>query len=156
MVGWHHQLKEHDFEQAPGDGKRTAQPDVLQHMGSQRVRHDQVAGQQPTQVNVSLLGSAFHFRLDLLCWASLLRDILQTSCSIMFFFCDNHTFFYMLHLRFFWCDDSFQIKMPFYVALWILSTTSWKWIGINLPYSKVYSVLNDMVTRVLDRGAEFL
>ena len=40
MVGWHHRLKEHDFEQAPGDGKRTAQPDVLQHMGSQRVRRD--------------------------------------------------------------------------------------------------------------------
>ena len=39
MVGWHHQLDGHEFEQALGvvtDGG----PGVLQPMGSQRVRHD--------------------------------------------------------------------------------------------------------------------
>ena len=38
MVGWHHQLDEHESEQASrvGDGK----PGVLQSMGSQRVRHN--------------------------------------------------------------------------------------------------------------------
>ena len=36
MVGWHHQLSGHEFEQAPGD----AQTGVLQPMRSQRVRHD--------------------------------------------------------------------------------------------------------------------
>jgi len=35
-VGWHHQLNEHEFEQAPGGGKMTGKPGVLQSMGSQR------------------------------------------------------------------------------------------------------------------------
>ena len=43
MVGWHHQLDGHEFEQAlgVGDGK----PGVLQSMGSQRVRHNCVTEQ---------------------------------------------------------------------------------------------------------------
>ena len=36
MVGWHHQLDGHEFEQALGIGK----PGVLQSMGSQRIGHD--------------------------------------------------------------------------------------------------------------------
>ena len=40
MVGWHHWLNGHEFEQAPGDGE--GKPGVLQSMGSQRVRHDWV------------------------------------------------------------------------------------------------------------------
>ena len=40
MVGWHHQLNGHEFEQAPGVGVWTRKPGVLQSMGSQRVRHD--------------------------------------------------------------------------------------------------------------------
>ena len=37
MVGWHHRLNGHEFEQALGvrEGQGT-----LQSMGSQRVRHD--------------------------------------------------------------------------------------------------------------------
>ena len=37
MVGWHHQLDGHKFEQAPavGDGQGS-----LRSMGSQRVRHN--------------------------------------------------------------------------------------------------------------------
>ena len=38
MVGWHHQLDGHEFEQTPEDGE--GKPGVLQSMGSQRVRHD--------------------------------------------------------------------------------------------------------------------
>ena len=38
MVGWHHQLNGHGFEQALGVGE--GQPVVLQSMGSQRVGHD--------------------------------------------------------------------------------------------------------------------
>ena len=38
MVGWHHRLKRHEFEQAPGLGD--GQGCMLQSMGSQRVRHD--------------------------------------------------------------------------------------------------------------------
>ena len=41
MVGWHHRLNGHEFEQAPTDSGRwrTGKPDVLQSMGSQRVIH---------------------------------------------------------------------------------------------------------------------
>ena len=39
VVGWHHQLDAHEFEQAPGVGD-AQESDVLQSMGSQRVRHD--------------------------------------------------------------------------------------------------------------------
>ena len=40
MVGWHHQLNGHEFEQTPGNSEVTGEPGVLQSMGSQRVRHD--------------------------------------------------------------------------------------------------------------------
>ena len=40
MIGWHHQLDGHEFEQAPGDGERTGKPGVLQFMGLQRVTYD--------------------------------------------------------------------------------------------------------------------
>ena len=34
MVGWHHRLNAHQFEQTPGDGEGwTGKPDVLQSMG---------------------------------------------------------------------------------------------------------------------------
>ena len=39
MVGWHHRLNGHEFEQTPEDG-RTGKTGVLQSMGPQRVRHD--------------------------------------------------------------------------------------------------------------------
>ena len=40
MVGWHHRLDEHEFEQVPGVGRWTGKPGVLQSMGLQRVGHD--------------------------------------------------------------------------------------------------------------------
>jgi len=43
MVGWHHRLSRHEFEQAPG---RTGKPGVLQSMGLQRVAHNWVTEQQ--------------------------------------------------------------------------------------------------------------
>ena len=36
MVGWHHQLNGHEFEQAPG----VVEHSVLRSTGLQRVRHD--------------------------------------------------------------------------------------------------------------------
>ena len=39
MVGWHHQLNGHKFEQTLGV-MRTGKPGVLQSMVSQRVGHD--------------------------------------------------------------------------------------------------------------------
>ena len=44
MVGWHHLLGGHEFEQAPGDGE--GKPGVLQSMGSQRAGHDSATEQQ--------------------------------------------------------------------------------------------------------------
>ena len=43
MVGWHHRLNGHEFEQTPGDGGK---PGVLQFMGLQRVGHNFVTEQQ--------------------------------------------------------------------------------------------------------------
>ena len=40
MVGWHHQLKGHKFEQTPGDREGQGGTGVLQSMGSQRVGHN--------------------------------------------------------------------------------------------------------------------
>ena len=37
MVGWHHHLNRHEFEQAPGD-RSTGEPGVLQSMKLQKVR----------------------------------------------------------------------------------------------------------------------
>ena len=40
MVGWHHRLNEHEFEQTLGDGEGQGSMGVLQSMGWQIVRHD--------------------------------------------------------------------------------------------------------------------
>ena len=47
MVGWHHQLSEHEFEQTPGDGE--GQDCLLQSMGFQRIGHDLVTEQRQTE-----------------------------------------------------------------------------------------------------------
>ena len=46
MVGWHHWLVGHEFEQAPGDTGRTEKPGMLPSMESQKARHDWVAKKQ--------------------------------------------------------------------------------------------------------------
>ena len=46
VVGWHHRLDGHEFEQAPGVGDGQGSLALLQSMGSQRVRHD-----LPTELN---------------------------------------------------------------------------------------------------------
>ena len=41
MIGWHHRLDGHEFEQAPGIGDGwTGKPGVLQSMDSQRAGHN--------------------------------------------------------------------------------------------------------------------
>ena len=40
MVGWHHRLDGHEFEQAPGDDDGQGGPACCGPRGSQRVRHD--------------------------------------------------------------------------------------------------------------------
>ena len=39
MVGWHHQLNGHEFEQTPSDSEDAGEPSMLQ-LGPQRVGHD--------------------------------------------------------------------------------------------------------------------
>ena len=39
MVGWHHQLGGHEFEQAPGVGDVQESLAMMQSMGSQEVGH---------------------------------------------------------------------------------------------------------------------
>jgi len=45
MVGWHHQLNEHESEQIPGDSEGQGSL-VFQSMGFQRVRDDSAIEQQ--------------------------------------------------------------------------------------------------------------
>ena len=40
MVGWHHRLDGHEYEQAPGVGDRQGSLVCCSLCGSQRVRHD--------------------------------------------------------------------------------------------------------------------
>ena len=40
MVGWHHQLNGHEFEQTPGHRGRAGKPGMLRSMELQRVRYD--------------------------------------------------------------------------------------------------------------------
>ena len=46
MVGWHHLLNGHEFEQTLGDDEGQESLALLQSMGLQRVRHDLAAEQQ--------------------------------------------------------------------------------------------------------------
>ena len=47
MVGWHHWLNEHVFEQTQGDSEgQGSECGVLQFMGSQSIGHDLVTEQQ--------------------------------------------------------------------------------------------------------------
>ena len=48
MVGWHHRLSGHEFEQTPGDSE--GQTDVLQSIGSQRAGHDFATEEQGSGV----------------------------------------------------------------------------------------------------------
>ena len=45
MVGWHHQLNEHESEKTLGDSEGQGS---LVSIGSQRVRHDLATKQQPS------------------------------------------------------------------------------------------------------------
>ena len=50
MVGWHHQLNGHEFEQTPGDSK--GQGSLVVGYGSQIVGHDLVTElQQSAEIN---------------------------------------------------------------------------------------------------------
>ena len=48
MIGWHHRLNGHEFEQIPGDGEGTGKLGVLQFTGLQRVRHNLATEQYKT------------------------------------------------------------------------------------------------------------
>ena len=40
MIGWHHGLNGHEFEETLGDGEGHGKPGMQQSMGSQRVGHE--------------------------------------------------------------------------------------------------------------------
>ena len=46
MVGWHHRVNGHEFEQTPGDGKGQGSLACFQSMGSRRIRHNLGTEQQ--------------------------------------------------------------------------------------------------------------
>ena len=47
MVGWHHRLDGHEFEQALGDGKGQGSLVCCSPLGLQGVRHNLATEQQP-------------------------------------------------------------------------------------------------------------
>ena len=59
MVGWHHRLNRHEFR----SWWRTGKPDVLQSMGSQRVRHNWETEKQ-WQYNFDIYFERFFFLHD--------------------------------------------------------------------------------------------
>ena len=56
MVGWHHRLNGHEFEQALRDCE-TVNPGLLQNTGSQRVGQDQATEQEQHAIIYSSLTS---------------------------------------------------------------------------------------------------
>ena len=46
MVGWHHQINRHEFEQTPGDSEGQTGTGILLCMESQRAGHNRVNEQQ--------------------------------------------------------------------------------------------------------------
>ena len=62
MVGWHHWLNSHEFEQTLGDREGQGKPGVLQSVGLQRVGHDWVTEQQLKRAAQSRQPAA------LVCW----------------------------------------------------------------------------------------
>ena len=52
MVGWHHQLNEHEFEQTLRDSEGQS-PGMLQSMTSQRIEHNLATEQQNTYIKLS-------------------------------------------------------------------------------------------------------
>jgi len=51
LVGWHHQLNGHEFEQTPGDNEGQ-KPGMLQSMGSWRVEHDWAIERQNQNIHI--------------------------------------------------------------------------------------------------------
>ena len=59
MVGWHHRLHGHEFEQAPGDGEgQGSLVCCMQSMGLQRVRHDWATKQHVNYIHFTIIISS--------------------------------------------------------------------------------------------------
>ena len=67
MIGWHHQLNEHEFEQTLGDNE--GQRSLAESMGSQRVGHDLVTEQQLSCV------PRINIKVVLLTWTFYIYDV---------------------------------------------------------------------------------
>ena len=52
MVGWHHQLSGHEFEQTLRDSEGQGSLACCSPWGSQKVRHDLAAEQQQSNSNI--------------------------------------------------------------------------------------------------------
>ena len=57
MVGWHHRLDGHEFEQTLGDSEGQGSLACCSPWGSQKVRHDLVTEQQLTLMEDSYMSS---------------------------------------------------------------------------------------------------
>ena len=82
MVGWHHWLDGHEFEQTQGDSEGQASLGCCSSWGCKRVRHDLVAEQQPPQTGKVTVESVT-VCLSALCLSFLKRNpgIITASAS---------------------------------------------------------------------------
>ena len=83
MVGWHHWLNEHEFEQAPGvgEGQRSLTPGGWpQSMGLQRVGHDWLTEQQQ-QIITSLLQSPLRFCRPYYVYQTIHLTLYKSECA---------------------------------------------------------------------------
>ena len=81
VVGWHHQLKRHEFEQAPGDSKGQGSGHAAVH-GLQRVRHNWV-----TELNWSFPYHVFLCPLSQINWTGKYGLISGLSILFPWFLC---------------------------------------------------------------------
>ena len=76
MIGWHHQLNGHEFEQTPGDNEGQGS---LQSMGSQRVNYDLATEHQQHSLNTYYMPGTVLNRLHRLAPLNL-RTVLWVMC----------------------------------------------------------------------------
>ena len=83
IVGWHHWLNGHEFEQTPGRWWRTGKPGVLQSTGSQRVGTG--LGNHHNVGKYRFI--SFHFTEKPVPEENIVEMITKKCCFFVFFFC---------------------------------------------------------------------
>ena len=94
MVGGHHQLSGHEFEQNPGDNEGTGKTGMLQSRGSRRIGHNWVTEQQLIYHffrSTSLIRSYYpHKKYPALLWYHVPLHKTPITCTVLCVFIWTH------------------------------------------------------------------